>query len=153
MNEQYIVLKEEHEERQKARVAKKKKAQMAQNSAEKRAKQNENDGNVNGEEPAKLQKVNEKLLAMSYQQQGWEACFAELGLLNDLDTPIQDHEFKDPFGRTNKAIYKLYSRESFLYRRLNWAARNKEKKCVKNLGCFAAILSESLSIANKFRRD
>lgn len=90
---------------------------------------------------------------MAVALQAWAARFAGMDLPDDIDKPITENEFKDPFGKTNKAIFYLYSLESYLYRRLNWAARTKQKECIPNLGCFAAILSRSLAIANKYRED
>ena len=69
----------------------------------------------------------------------------------DVGQPIKDNEFHDPKSKTVLAIFYLYSLESFLYGRLNWAARSREIACVKNLGPFAAILSRALSEVSKFR--
>lgn len=41
-----------------------------------------------------------------------------------IDEPIREEEFKNPFSKTVKAIFYLYSLESYLYGRLNWAARS-----------------------------
>jgi len=70
---------------------------------------------------------------------------------DNIHEPIPDEEFKDPLSRTVKAVFYLYSEESYLYGRLNWAARSKQEQCVKNLGCFAAVLSKALALANRFR--
>jgi len=74
-----------------------------------------------------------------------------MDLPDDTENPIPEKEFKDPKSKTIKAIFYLYSLDSYLYGRLNWAARSKEKSCVKNLGAFAAILSKALMFANRFR--
>ena len=81
------------------------------------------------------------------------ARFESIDLPGDIDKPIKENDFKEPYGKTNKAVFFLYSLESFLYKRLNWAARTKQESCIANLGCFAAILSRSLAIANKYPED
>jgi len=88
---------------------------------------------------------------MALREQTWEALFANFELPKDTDQPIKEREFNDPQGKTIKAIFYLYSLETFLYRRLNWAARSKAAECVDNLGCFAAILSKALAACNKYR--
>lgn len=72
---------------------------------------------------------------------------------DDINEPISDSEFRNPFSRTVKAIFYLYSLESYLYGRLNWAARSKNEGCIKNMGCFAAILSMALGYATRYRED
>lgn len=59
------------------------------------------------------------------KEQTWEARFAGMDFPDNILDPIHENEFKDPYGKTNKAIFLLYSLESFLYRRLNWSARTK----------------------------
>lgn len=71
----------------------------------------------------------------------------------EVDLPIPDREFKNPKSKTIKSIFYLYSLDSFLYGRLNWAARSRKASCIKTLGCMAAILSKALSEAGRFRED
>lgn len=90
---------------------------------------------------------------MAVKQQTWEAMFATMDLPNNITDPINEKDFKDPYSKTIKAIFFLYSLECFLYRKLNWAARSKASSCIDNLGCFAAVLSKALASANKFREE
>lgn len=85
--------------------------------------------------------------------QVWEEIFKHMEFPPNRDETIPDEEFKDPYSRTVKAIFYLYSLESYLYGRLNWAARTKQQACVPNMGCFAAVLSKALAEATMHRED
>lgn len=53
----------------------------------------------------------------------WETRFNIMKFPEDELKPIEDNDFKDPYSRTNKCIFKLYSLETFLYWKLNKCAR------------------------------
>lgn len=101
-------------------------------------------------ERRKEEEIEKKLKTMAQKEQGWEVRFEYLQM-PDSDEPLEDNDFKDPYGMTNKAIFKLYSLQTFLYWKLNRCARNKTPNM--NLACFAALLSRSLDIANRYRKE
>lgn len=87
------------------------------------------------------------------KMQVWEEIFKHLEFPGNTAEAIPEEEFKDPYSKTVKAIFYLYSLESYLYGRLNWAARTRQVACVKNMGCFAVVLSKALAEATLHRED
>ena len=89
---------------------------------------------------------------MANKGQMWEMRFKyEMTLPDDLDRELTDNDFKDPMSRTNKSIFKLYSLETYIYWKLNKSAREKDESTIETMGCFAAVLSRALEIANRYR--
>ena len=81
--------------------------------------------------------------------QNWNHIFHKLGRAPDEDKPIKDEEFKNPYSYTVKNTLYLYSLDMYLYGCLNWAARSKTY--LKNMGCFASVLSQVLMHASRYR--
>lgn len=102
----------------------------------------------------KKKKDTEKTLeAMAIKGQTWEVRFQNMILPEDLDRPLEDKDFKDPYSPTNKSVFKLYSLETFLYWKLNKCAREQLEVGIENMGCFACVMSRALDIANRYRQD
>lgn len=76
-----------------------------------------------------------------------------MNLPDDQDRPLEDNDFKNPYSRTNRAVFKLYSLETFLYWKLNKCAREQLEAGIENMGCFACVISKALDIANRYRQD
>jgi len=62
---------------------------------------------------------------MSFKTNFWTDCFDSMIFPKAIDQPILEEDFRNPYSNTVKNIFFIYSLESFLYSRLNWAARDK----------------------------
>lgn len=68
--------------------------------------------------------------------------FDEVEKYPQPDQPIQEKDFKNPYGYTVRNTLYLYSLDTYLYRCLNWACRSQNY--IERLGCFAVVLSRVL---------
>jgi len=59
----------------------------------------------------------------------------------DSDEIIELDNLKDPVHPYSKAIFRIYSMETWLYQEINKANRDKNQLMVTNIGPFAAVLS------------
>ena len=84
-------------------------------------------------------------------QGGWEIIFALEDLPYESDEIIDLSSFKNAEHYFTKAIFRLYSLESWLYSVLNSTCRTKDKTKIDNLGPFAACLSACLLYAQPSR--
>lgn len=70
------------------------------------------------------------------------------------DKPIDKKVFKDPYHPITRVLLKIYTMETFLYRNVNKATREKDSSKVKNLGPYATALNYILKgDANSKRKD
>lgn len=102
--------------------------------------------------PTDAMNIQRKLVELLANKiQIWNDIFNNLNIPEkDNDQPISERQFKNPYSYTVISTFYLYSLDEYLYRRLNWAARTKQAKCVKNMGCFATVLSQCLIHANTY---
>lgn len=69
-----------------------------------------------------------------------------------MDKPLTADILSNPHHKITKHIIYLYSMESFIYKDLNKACRDKDMSSIKYYGAFATTLSYILSTANIKRK-
>lgn len=96
-----------------------------------------------------------RTLAIAVKLKIWDFIFAQLGAPDDTTARVTVADLERETALINKAVYKLYSMEVYLYGRMNWAAREKKASAETNwnMGCFAAVLTRSLQVAEQKRPD
>ena len=86
----------------------------------------------------------------SMYSSNWERVF-ELGDFGNLEKPLTPEILQDPSHKITAHILYLYSMESFIYREINKASRQKDRSKIKFYGAYAAALSYIINTANKQR--
>lgn len=93
-----------------------------------------------------------QLMIKTYKEH-WEYLFKINCLNKNLDKPLTQKILSDSGHPITRHLIYMYSMESFIYKHLNRACRDKDKKQIQYYGAYAAALSYILHHANSNRVD
>ena len=77
----------------------------------------------------------------------WSFIF-DLAAIGNLDKTLTPQILSDPQNEITKHLLYIYSMESFIYRELNQASREKDESKIQYYGAYAAALSYIIFTAN-----
>lgn len=96
---------------------------------------------------------NDRREAISKRAKGaWDFIF---GLLNIQPTtePIDMGDISNADNPSTRALFQIYSLETWLFREINNASRTKNSRKVQSLGPFAALIGVAMDNAQRSRKD
>ena len=79
----------------------------------------------------------------------WKKIFAMSKMVNRMDSPLTSKILSNPNHPFVKTLVYIYSMESFVFKEINMASRNKDESKIKFYGPLASSISFILNSGNK----